>query len=626
MFGASGKHRRVMFPRVLLALLFLASALRAADQPNIVLILADDLGINDLSCYGRKDQPTPNLDRLASEGVRFTSSYCAQAICSASRAALMTGKSPARLHLTNFLPGRADAPTQRVKQPVIEGQLPLEEVTIAERLHDAGYATGCIGKWHLGGNGFLPTDQGFDTYYAGQANTKPSATEGSKGEYDLTAHAEQWLDEHQRGPFFLYLAHNSPHIPFAALPEDAARHTAAFNPVYASVIEHLDDCVGRVMAKIDALGLRERTIFIFASDNGGLHVLEIPGTPATHNTPFRSGKGYNYEGGLRVPLIIRWPGTVKPAWVSDTPVVLTDLVPTLLEAAGLDLVKQVGPLDGVSLTKFLAGGELAPRPLFWHFPNYTNQGGRPSGAMREGEWKLVEQYEDGKTELYNLAQDMSETNDLADQESARVATMKAKLAEWRTRVGAQETPQNPNFDEALHRALYVDRDPSKLTVGPSAAEVETQWKDWRAGMNAAVKGSKVMVTPARGDIRLLARDAQVHGTKMHYEDAPQKNTLGFWTQQEDWASWEFTVPEAGKFEVEVLQGCGSTGGSKVAVEVGGQALGFVVEPTGHFQNFIQRTIGVVELSAGKQTLAVKPQTKQGAAVMDLRRVVLRPTP
>ncbi len=614
-----------MFPRAFLLLLLLAATLGAADKPNIVLILADDLGINDLSCYGRKDQPTPNLDRLAGEGVRFTSSYCAQAICSASRAALMTGKCPARLHLTNFLPGRPDAPSQRVKQPVIEGQLPLEEVTIAERLRDAGYATGHIGKWHLGGAGFGPKEQGFDTTYAGQANTKPSATEGSKGEYDLTAHAEQWLDEHKGGPFFLYLAHNSPHIPFAALPEDTARHAGAFNPVYASVIEHLDRCVGRVMAKIDALGLKDRTIFIFASDNGGLHVLEFPGTPATHNTPFRTGKGYCYEGGLRVPLIIRWPGTVKPAWVSDTPVVLTDLVPTLLEAAGIDLVKQVGPLDGVSLTKFLAGGDFAPRPLFWHFPNYTNQGGRPAGALREGDWKLVEQYEDGKDELYNLAQDIGETTDLADKESARVAGMKAKLAEWRLRVGAQETTPNPAFDNAQHRALYVDRDPAKLTVGPSAAEVETQWKDWRAGMNDAIRGAKTVVTSAKGDIRLLAKDAQVHGTKMHYEDQPQKNTLGFWTQPEDWASWDFDVAKPGKYEVEVLQGCAG-GGSEVAIEVAGQTLKFTVEGTGHFQNFIQRTIGIADLPAGKQSLAVKPQTKKGGAVMDLRRVVLRPVP
>lgn len=610
---------------ILLALLLSLAVVRA-DKPNIVLILCDDLGINDLSCYGRKDQQTPNLDKLASEGVRFTSSYCPQPICSASRAALMTGKSPARLHLTNFLPGRADATSQRLKQPVIEGQLPLEEVTIAERLRDAGYATGHVGKWHLGNAGFGPTEQGFDSSYAGKANTKPSATEGSKGEYDLTAHAEQWLDEHKAGPFFLYLAHNTPHIPFAALDEDAARHKDAFSPVYASVIEHMDRCVGRIMAKVDALGLREKTIFIFASDNGGLHVLEFPGTPSTHNTPYRAGKGFVYEGGLRVPLIIRWPGTVKPAWVSDTPVVLTDLVPTLLEAAGVDLAKQVGPLDGVSLSKFLAGGELAARPLFWHFPNYTNQGGRPAGAVREGEWKLVENFEDGKTELFNLAKDPSETTDVAGKESARVAEMKGRLAAWRVSVGAQETTPNVEFDAAKNRALYIDRDSSKLAAAPTAAEVEKRWQSWREEMNAAVKGSRAVVTPAKGDIRLLAKDAQVHGEKMHYESAPQKNTLGFWTRPEDWASWDFEVPHAGRYEVEVLQGCGNAGGAEVNVEVGGKTLHFTVVGTGHFQNFIQRTIGTVELPAGKQTLAVKPQTKPGNAVMDLRRVVLRPAP
>ncbi len=611
-------------PRLLLVFLSLCLCAFAAEKPNIVLILCDDLGINDLSCYGRKDQPTPNLDKLAGEGVRFTSSYCAQPICSASRAGLMTGKNPTRLHLTNFLPGRGDAASQRLKQPIIEGQLPLEEVTIAERLRDAGYATGHVGKWHLGNDGFGPREQGFDFTYSNKANTKPTATEGSKGEYDLTAHAEQWLDEHKAGPFFLYLAHNTPHIPFAALPEDAERHKDAFNPVYASVIEHLDRCVGRIVAKIDALGLREKTIFIFASDNGGLHVLEFPGGPSTHNTPYRAGKGFVFEGGLRVPLIIRWPGVVKPAWVSDTPVMLTDLVPTLLDAAGVDLAKQVGPLDGVSLTKFLGGAELAPRPLFWNFPNYTNQGGRPSGAVRDGDWKLIENYEDGKDVLFNLAKDPGEANDVSGQESARVAELKGKLTAWTRSMGAQETTPNPDFDAVQNRALYVDRDPSALKPEKTAAETEVKWQDWRAAMNAAVKGHRAIVTSATGDVRLLAKDAQVHGTTMHYESAPPKNTLGFWTKPEDWANWDFDVPKAGRYEVEVTQGCGNAGGAEVNVEVGGTTLHFTVIGTGHFQNFIQRTIGFVELSAGKHTLAVKPQTKPGNAVMDLRRVVLRP--
>jgi arylsulfatase A-like enzyme len=236
------------------------------------------------------------------------------------------------------------------------------------------------GKWHLGDADFGPEKQGFDVVFAGRASTKPTEFEGSKGEYELTTEAEKFIEISKDRPFFLYLPHNTPHIPFSATPEDTAKWKESFNPAYAAVMEHMDDCVGRVMAKIASLKLEERTIFIFASDNGGLHVLESPTTPATHNTPFRAGKGYVYEGGLRIPLIIRWPGKVKPGWVSDTPVVLTDLVPTLLEAAGIDVAKQVGPLDGVNLGSFLGGAELAPRTLYWHFPNYTNQGGRPAGC------------------------------------------------------------------------------------------------------------------------------------------------------------------------------------------------------------------------------------------------------
>lgn len=601
-----------------------ASPLHAeAVKPNIVLIFADDLSANDLSCYGRKDLATPNLDKLATQGLRFTSAYAAQSICSPSRGALMTGKSPARLHLTNFLPGRADAPTQKLLQPVIEGQLPLEEITVAELLRDAGYATACIGKWHLGGAGFGPKEQGFDFVFTGEPKTVPTAEEGSKGEFGLTAEAEKFMEANKDRPFFLYLPHNSPHIPFAARPEDAAQHADSFNPVYADVIARLDQAVGRVMAKVGALGLAERTIFIFTSDHGGLHVLEFPGTPATHNTPFRAGKGYLYEGGLRVPLIVRWPGKIAPG-VHDTPVVLTDLMPTLLEWGGVDPAKATGPLDGVSLGKLFAGTALAPRPLFWHFPNYTNQGGRPAGAVRESEWKLVENYEDQSVELFDLTKDPGETTNLAVPEKARADDLQKKLRDWRKRVGAQEGVPNPAFDAAAHAALYVTRDPSKLAPGgQNAAQLEAEWKDWRAAMNAAVKGRRARVTPASGDIRLHAAEAQVHGEKLRYEPQPMKRTLGFWVNLTDWASWDFAVAKAGKYEVEVLQGC-SGGGSEVAVEVAGQSLGFTVENTGAFQHFILRTIGVVDLPAGQQTLAVKPQSKKGGAVMDLRQVTLRP--
>jgi arylsulfatase A-like enzyme len=614
-----------MFLRFLLPLLLLAAAVRADSKPNIVLIFVDDLGVNDLHCYGRADHHTPNLDKLAGQGMRFTSAYCAQPICSPSRAALMTGKSPARLHLTNFLPGRGDAPSQKLIQPVIEGQLPLEEMTIAEVLRDAGYATACIGKWHLGGKGFGPQEQGFDVAFAGRANTQPSATEGGKGEYELTAEAEKFIEAGKERPFFLYVPHHTPHIPFKAKPELIAKHQDAWHPEYAGVVETMDDCVGRLMAKVEALGLAERTIFIFASDNGGLHVLESPGTPATHNTPFRAGKGYLYEGGIREPLIVRWPGKVKPGAVCDTPVVFTDLVPTLMEAAGLSAAKTTGPLDGASIMPLLTGGQFAPRTLFWHYPNYSNQGGRPASALREGNWKLVEQLEDGSVELYDLAKDPGEQTNIAAADPALTAQLRKKLADWRTSVGAPEGGPNPEFDAALHRKLYVDRDPSKFSAGKSAEEAGAAQKQWRAAMNDAVKGRKARVTPAAGDIRLHAKDARVHAKTMRYEPQTYKNVLGYWTNPEDWADWEFDVATAGKYEVEVQQGCGKgSGGAEVAVEVAGLTLKFTVQDTGHFQNFIQRTIGFVELPAGKQTLAVRPQTKPGGAVMDLRRVVLRP--
>lgn len=610
-----------------LAVLQAADAPKAADKPNIVFIFADDLGINDLGCYGRKDHRTPNLDRLASQGMRFTCAYTAQPICSPSRAAIMTGKCPARLNLTNYLPGRPDAPSQRLLQPRIEGQLPLEEVTIAELLKNAGYASGMFGKWHLGGPGFGPKEQGFDVAVSPPANTKPTLETGGKGEFAITVAAEEFIEDHRDRPFFCYVPHNNPHIPLAAAPELVEKHGDAFHPVYAAMIETLDDAVGRLMAKLESLGLTDRTIFLFTSDNGGLHVLESPGTPPTHNRPFRAGKGYLYEGGLREPLLVRWPGVVTAGSTCESPIVLTDLVPTLLEAAGVEPAKTVGPLDGVSLTKVLRGESFPARPLHWHFPNYTNQGGRPAGAIREGDWKLVEHFEDGGVELFNLMDDIGETRNLAASEPARADDLRRKLQAWRASVGARMPIPNSEFDAALHRRLYVEQDPSQLVAEATATATEPQWKAWREAMNAAIKGREPSVTPATGDIRLHAKDARVHAQTMRYETQPNKNVLGFWTNAADWADWEFEVAASGAYEVEIQQGCGKgSGGAEVAVEIGGETLKFTVQDTGHFQQMIQRTIGQVELAAGTHTLAVKPQTKPGVAVMDLRRVVLRPAP
>lgn len=602
-----------------------AERLAGVAKPNIVLILADDLGTYDLGCYGRKDHRTPHLDALAAQGMRFTCAYTAQPICSPSRAALMTGKCPARLNLTNFLPGRADAPSQRLLQPRIEGQLPLEEVTIAELLKQAGYATGLFGKWHLGGGGFSPREQGFDTVATPPANTKPSGEEGGKGEMAIAAAAEKFIEEHRHRPFFCYVPHNNPHIPLSAADDLVEKHREAFHPTYAAMIETLDASVGRLMAKVDALGLAEKTIFVFASDNGGLHVLESPDTPATHHGPYRAGKGYLYEGGLREPLLVRWPGVVANGSTCDAPLVLTDLVPTLLDAAGVDPDKAVGPLDGVGVAPLLRGEAMGERTFCWHFPNYTNQGGRPAGAIRQGKWKLVEQFEDASVELFDLSADAGETKNLAKDEPERTATLLAELRAWRKRVGARMPKPNPNFDEALHRRLYVDQDSSRLVPAATAAETAPAWRQWRNAMNAAVKGRSPRVTPSAGDIRLLAKDAKVRGKKLRYEPEPHKNVLGYWTEVGDWAEWEFEVPKNGTYEIEIQQGCGSgSGGAEVAVEVGGRSLTFRVEETGHFQQMILHIVGDVELTAGRQTLAVRPRSKPGVAVMDLRRVVLRP--
>jgi len=460
---------------------------RAADKPNFVVIFADDLGVNDLSCYGRKDQPTPHLDQMAAEGLRFTCGYCSQPICSPSRAGLMTGKTPGRLHITTFLPGRADARSQKVLHPKIQMQLPLEEKTVAEYLKEAGYATACIGKWHLGGAGFGPKEQGFDYVFGGRANTEPSATEGGKGEYEHTRHALKFLEDNKDKPFFLYLPYNTPHIPLAAKPELVAKHKDAFYPVYAAMMETMDDCVGLILKKLKDLGLDEQTLVIFTSDNGGLSVLEFPGGPSTHNTPYRGGKGYLYEGGLREPTIIRWPGKIKPA-VVDTPIINLDILPTLLALAG---VEPPAGLDGVNLAPLLLGqGELPTRKFFWHFPHYNNQGGRPAGAVRDGDWKYITYYDTGEQQLFHLKEDVGERHNVARQHPEVVARLAKLHEEWLTAINAQRNTPNPDFDPALFKKLYVDYDPSLPVLRPTAAQMEQDMQAWRRVMNEVVAGQR----------------------------------------------------------------------------------------------------------------------------------------
>lgn len=478
---------RVILRLTLLALVW-AIRVHAASAPNILFILTDDLGINDLACYGRSDHRTPHLDRLARDGIKFTSAYCAQPICSPSRAALLTGKSPARLHLTTYLPGRPDAPSQKLLHPNIVQHLPVEEVTIAETLKlssRAPYVVGWIGKWHLGGKGFLPTDQGFDFYYPGTANTLPSDNEGGKGEFDLTRKAEEFLERHQKDSFVLFVSHNSPHIVYTAKEELIQKNKDAFEPVYAALIETLDTAVGQLLRKLDDLGLRENTLVVFTSDNGGLHVPEARHEKVTHNRPFRAGKGFVYEGGLRIPLLVRWPGRIQPNSVTDVPVINTDWMPTLMQMVGLGPLDR---LDGRSIVPILTGTASAePRNLFWHFPHYTNQGGRPAGAIRQGDWKLIEHHEDERIELFNLKADPGEREDLSNREMQRVRRMRMTLDEWRKSVGAQTNTVNSNFSPQMHAAIYRDYDVSLYDPATATQDEFARVLQWRKAMDEAIR-------------------------------------------------------------------------------------------------------------------------------------------
>jgi arylsulfatase A-like enzyme len=443
--------------------------------PNIVFILADDLGWRDLGCQGSTFYETPNLDKLATQGMRFTNGYAACPVCSPTRASILSGKYPARLHLTDWIGGEVAG---KLKPAPYLHQLPLAEVTLAEALKETGYATGFVGKWHLGDTGFGPEQQGFDlnrggwekgsptSYFSPYKN--PTLPDGPKGEYltdRLTAESLSFIEAHKQAPFILYFSHYAVHTPLQAKPELVAKYKAkaatlpkpagpAFIPegkrlarqiqnhaVYAAMLQSLDDSVGRVLQKLDEAGLADNTIVVFTSDNGGLSTSE--GSP-TSNVPLRAGKGWPYEGGVREPLIVRWPGQVKPASTCDTPVISTDFYPTLLEAAGLPL-RPAQHADGISLVPLLKGGQMPERPLFWHYPHYGNQGGAPCSAVRLGDFKLIEWFEDNRLELYNLRDDIGEHLDLATKLPGKTAELHKLLQDWRKSVDAAMPSPNPNY-------------------------------------------------------------------------------------------------------------------------------------------------------------------------------------
>jgi len=453
-------------------------------RPNLLVFLADDLGAHDLGCTGSTFYRTPAIDRLAASGMLFTRGYAAAPVCSPTRTALMTGRHPARVKITNFIAGNrrgALLPADYLHA------LPASEVTVPKRLHDAGYTAGIFGKWHLGPLEDIPS-HGFDvngSTNVGPGRGPPDDTHHARA---IAAEASAFITANRDRPFFCYVPMHSVHVPLETRPEllaeeqtrvaalpppagprevaegDRTARAVQDHPVYAGMIREMDETVATVLAAVEAAGQTDNTLVVFTSDNGGLSTAE--GSP-TSNLPLRAGKGFLYEGGIRVPLVVRWPGVVKPGTTNDVPVTTLDIAATLLDVGGATQPAET-VLDGTSLRPVLAGGLLPAkevcRDLCWHYPHYANQGGRPAAAIIAGDGpsqgketpenekqgdaqpaneKLVEHFEDGRVELFDLATDPGELRDLAAERPKRAAALKERLAAWRIGVGAAMPSPNP---------------------------------------------------------------------------------------------------------------------------------------------------------------------------------------
>ena len=455
-------------------------------KPNILFVLADDFGWSQLGCYGSSFYETGNIDRLATEGMRFTDAYAACPVCSPTRASIMTGKYPARLHLTDFIAG-GSYPHERLTQPEWQKYLPLEEITIAEVLKTAGYKTASFGKWHLSiakqppqSRPYNPDKQGFDesiiTY---KPKSRQDPEKDAHNVKKITETSLQFLEKNKDKPFFLYVTHNTIHGPVLGKKKLVDKYKNKTgpdlpqnNPVIAAMIEELDNSVGRLLRKLDELKIADKTIVVFFSDNGGLE-------RAAKQTPLRSGKANLYEGGIRVPLIVRWPGVTKADSVCGEPVISVDFFPTFLEILGLEnkAKKTIDPVrnlrtvnkrekgnisngvDGRSLVPVLAQtGPLKRRAIYWHYPHYHGSSIGPGGAVRCGDYKLIEWFDESicgsgnRFELYNLREDISEKNNLAKEMPEKVKELKEMLANWRKKVNAQMMTPNPNYNPAARQS------------------------------------------------------------------------------------------------------------------------------------------------------------------------------
>ena len=463
-------------------------------KPNILFILMDDLGQRDLGCYGSTFYETPHLDRLAHEGMRFTDAYAACPVCSPTRASIMSGKYPATVGVTDWIDwgGRLHPSRGRVIEVPYLKQLPREETSLAAALREGGYATWHVGKWHLGGEGSEPQDHGFDVNIGGGHMGRPcngyfspwnlpnleNAEEGAYLPDHLTDKAVDLIRSHDpaAGPWFLNMWFYLVHTPIMGRQEfiDYFRHKAdrlgldkvdalvegefhpgehkknvrvvrrvlQSDPVYAAMVKSMDENIGRLLAAIRDAGQEEETLVVFTSDNGGLATSE--GSP-TSNLPLAEGKGWMYDGGTREPLIVKWPGRVRPESVSETPVTSPDFYPTLLDAAGLP-ARPEQHVDGENLLPLLTeAGGLDRDAIFWHYPHYGNQGGTPGASVRLGDWKLIRFFEDDHVELYNLREDVSERRNLAHVEPERRDRLLARLNDWIDSVNAKIPQPNPDY-------------------------------------------------------------------------------------------------------------------------------------------------------------------------------------
>lgn len=449
----------------ILALFTLGFGLHQNDQarplpqrPNIIFILADDLGYTDLGCYGNPYNETPHIDSLARGGIRFTQAYAASTVCSPSRAAILTGKHPARLKLTNFLVGERTDSLSNLRPAQWTRYLASKELTLAERLKRLGYHTGMVGKWHLGGgDSIAPWGQGFDftrmigrngldyyNYSIYEDSYQKSFVD--KGTHYLTDKLSDYATEfiEKQGPqqpFFLYLCYSAPHVFLVPRGDKLSKYLSKYekfngyyNPDYAAMIESMDDGVGRILAQLKAQNLLENTLIVFTSDNGGVGLPELGPIP-TNSAPLRKWKGHVYEGGIRVPTLFFWKGRIAPRQICEQYFSNVDYVPTLMDLLG---EKDGATPDGKSILSLLSEPQkpLDRGALYWHYPHFSNQLSRPAAAIREDSWKLVELYETKALELYDLSKDIGETTDLATQYPAKVKTLHQKLQQWRQSVEA----------------------------------------------------------------------------------------------------------------------------------------------------------------------------------------------